>query len=102
MNADIKEKWVAALRSGKYQQTREGYLQKDGRFCCLGVLCDLLDPAKWATEHGDTRWDGNISMLPGHVSERTAIAAHIPSELITMNDTDQSFAEIADWIETNL
>lgn len=49
MNPKIKERWLAALRSGDYKQT-DGYLsiksavpnddQFDG-FCCLGVLCEI-------------------------------------------------------------
>jgi hypothetical protein len=41
----VKEKWLEALRSGDYQQTRET-LRKDDhdgtKFCCLGVLNDLF------------------------------------------------------------
>lgn len=37
MDSKIKEQWVAALRSGKYKQGT-GYLNRDGKFCCLGVL----------------------------------------------------------------
>lgn len=44
MNPEIKERWVAALRSGDYLQGRS-YLNKidGGRsfYCCLGVLCEL-------------------------------------------------------------
>jgi hypothetical protein len=40
MKADIKTKWVAALRSGDYQQT-DAVLRLDSHYCCLGVLCDL-------------------------------------------------------------
>jgi hypothetical protein len=40
MKADIKERWVAALRSGEYRQA-EGYLRTEEGFCCLGVLCEL-------------------------------------------------------------
>ena len=40
MNKDIKTLWVAALRSGDYEQA-QGVLKRDGGFCCLGVLCDL-------------------------------------------------------------
>lgn len=40
MNTEIKTKWVAALRSGKYRQARH-VLNGDGGMCCLGVLCDL-------------------------------------------------------------
>lgn len=49
MRQDVKEKWVAALRSGEYEQTK-GYLGRtvtkdDGTqvmgYCCLGVLCQV-------------------------------------------------------------
>jgi hypothetical protein len=41
MNADIKEKWIAALRSGKYKQGNS-YLRRGDEYCCLGVLCDVM------------------------------------------------------------
>lgn len=40
MNQEIKQKWLEALRSGKYEQGKY-YLNRDGVYCCLGVLCDL-------------------------------------------------------------
>ena len=40
MRPAVKERWLEALKSGKYQQGTE-YLSKNGEFCCLGVLCDL-------------------------------------------------------------
>lgn len=44
MNAEVKQQWLEALRSGEYKQGQE-QLHKTGpegdRFCCLGVLCDL-------------------------------------------------------------
>lgn len=52
MNPEIKAKWVAALRSGDYEQGR-GYLHRGG-FCCLGVACDLF-----IKETGRACWDGD-------------------------------------------
>lgn len=46
MNPEVKRRWIEALRSGKYQQSRK-YLHDENGFCCLGVLCDLREPA-WA------------------------------------------------------
>lgn len=37
------EKWCAALRSGKYKQTR-GRLQDEDGHCCLGVACEVFIP----------------------------------------------------------
>jgi hypothetical protein len=38
MSAEIKEKWLSALRSGEYQQGRKALCDGNGGYCCLGVL----------------------------------------------------------------
>lgn len=40
MDKEVKQKWIDALRSGKYQQIK-GALKSENGFCCLGVLCDI-------------------------------------------------------------
>jgi hypothetical protein len=50
MNPEVKQKWIDALRSGKYEQGSEKLRSVSG-YCCLGVLCDL-----YAQEH-DTQWE---------------------------------------------
>ena len=50
MNPQVKEKWIDALRSGKYEQGSERLRGVNG-YCCLGVLCDL-----YAQEH-NKEWD---------------------------------------------
>ena len=49
MKPEIKQRWVAALRSGHYKQGPSA-LRRDDRFCCLGVLCDL------AVQDGVANW----------------------------------------------
>jgi hypothetical protein len=41
VNKEIKEKWIAALESGDYEQGTVTLRTVDGRYCCLGVLCEL-------------------------------------------------------------
>jgi hypothetical protein len=45
MKKEIAKKWVKALRSGKYKQTRNVLKTKTKKglvsHCCLGVLCEL-------------------------------------------------------------
>lgn len=42
MDDTLRAELVAALRSGEYAQG-SGFLRtRDNKFCCLGVLCDLL------------------------------------------------------------
>jgi hypothetical protein len=48
MNPEIKALWIDALTNGKYEQGR-GALLAAGRFCCLGVLCDLHSKATGST-----------------------------------------------------
>jgi len=38
---EVKAAWLEALRSGKYVQGT-GRLHKGDKYCCLGVLCDVM------------------------------------------------------------
>jgi hypothetical protein len=40
VNTDVMRRWANALASGNFQQGNN-VLQADGKFCCLGVLCEL-------------------------------------------------------------
>lgn len=42
MKKEIADKWVAALRSGKYKQGRQYLRTFEDNYCCLGVLCEIL------------------------------------------------------------
>src|SRR5689334_12189419 len=75
MTAELRDAWCAALRSGKYEQGT-GRLCKDGKFCCLGVLGDLL------VQRGLAKWsegfEGSSSL---EVSEADC-AFHSPSSYL--------------------
>jgi hypothetical protein len=47
MKESIRTKWLAALRSGEYEQNRECLLRINNKFCCLGVLCEVVTPTQW-------------------------------------------------------
>src|SRR6266481_2939114 len=53
MDQDLKQKWIEALLSGKYTQGG-GYLRRDGRYCCLGVLAEVcgVNDREWAPTAG--------------------------------------------------
>jgi hypothetical protein len=114
MDAAVKARWVAALRSGRYAQGRRMLRSRDDHYCCLGVLCDLVAPQDWTRP-------GNVYLHEGGDTEPATevwVAAGLPrlgwhgvqDALIRMNDGSEemlepsgaSFAEIADWIEANL
>lgn len=112
MNQDIKAEWVAALRSGKYEQTN-GALKDGGGFCCLGVLCDVVKDRvglSWRNLEGYcvtlTMGDA-LGQLPIQVSMFAGLDSKIPmvgkDSLIYLNDIKRlSFNAIADAIEKHL
>lgn len=96
MDAQLKAKWIEALRSGEYPQGN-GFLEKDGHYCCLGVLCAIQDEQwKKQFEGGSLYTETPPESLNGGLSgaERR--------ELAKQNDIGIKFVEIADYIENNL
>lgn len=104
MKAEIRQRWLEALRSEKYSQGRNLLRQEGNAFCCLGVLCDLVDPDGWRFEEGLGRYDhsGYVGHLPGAVGAVAGLVGDQCFTLMGMNDNGQSFAQIADWIEANI
>lgn len=110
MNDNAKA-WVAALRSGKYQQGRD-YLCKDNRYCCLGVACEVLGIGKIidgmgvATYLGDEPNDKDSGWLPRNAKEALGLRTYNgtlgdgATSLTLLNDNGATFNEIADIIES--
>jgi hypothetical protein len=118
MDQLIKQKWVAALRSGDYKQGR-GALRTGSvgalEYCCLGVLCEIA-----LKETGEGVWDYNsfifresrdMSYVPDKVKEWAGMSSSNPNiygmligsakvnSLAGANDLGLTFEEIADIIE---
>lgn len=116
MDAELKEKWIEALTSGRYPQTR-GTLKRieesDGYpvgFCCIGVLCDILGVGEWLEDSASTEGAVPFSMersygddyyddeyWPGRVEwfgeiesneflEEIGLSSSANSQLMSMND----------------
>ena len=103
-NKELIEKWISALRSGDYSQSG-GLLRDREGFCCLGVLCDVVDNTKWlgpGTAGFGYDWHGRV--LYGNISRDIweDIAPFLDRDiLIEMNDGGgMSFDQIADYIES--
>ena len=108
------QEWVDALRSGDYIQTTGRLCRDDGSkhktFCCLGVLCDLVDPGGWRDGGAVVSWYDCIN-YPGQYFPNEFDG--IFSELWKRNDGHQdlernfkydphTFEEIASIIEERL
>lgn len=121
MNQEIKARWVAALRSGEYAQSKD-CLNNGNGFCCLGVLSDL-----YAREHG-VEWippregknhytlsnddEGREyypserviewAQLPGDKGNAPVMVPGLRKTVAELNDSGATFKWIADVIEAQL
>lgn len=116
MDPTIKTEWVAALRSGAYQQAKYKLRNSDDGFCCLGVLCELAVQAKVIElpiqiyrgyTYGQSNAGGYTAQLPPVVAQWAGITSNSygskpEQNLIHHNDDNhdgKTFKEIADIIE---
>ncbi len=121
MNPKVKELWIAALLSKKYEQAPGQLKTQAGGFCCLGVLCDVFMGQPGAeSEWGGVREhsiQGNEGVLPQFVDDwaempgehfdlwHADLGTTINAEehLASMNDDQgKTFKDIAKWIQENL
>lgn len=124
LDPDFKKRWVKALRSGKYSQTKSALRRTiphpagwkaipdpagwkvipDPRFCypigfcCLGVACDVIDSKAWTT----AEIPGWRKHAGGTVKNLPFVTRTVAEKLAQMNDQGMSFSEIADWIDEHL
>ena len=102
---EMKQKWLEALRSGEYKQTK-GTLKgvnEDGEvgYCCLGVFLSAVledEPPKAYLEEG---YETYADEGPQEMYNKTMsiLGEGIQQAGIDMNDFGKSFVEIADMIE---
>lgn len=104
--ADLARRWVKALRSGEYKQATGGLRSEAGGFCCLGVLCDVVDPSQWEPDGLWFRYRGNRGSPPKEVPSLLPFSWSLDrgveiAELISRNDDwGWTFDQIADYIES--
>lgn len=84
---EFATKWVEALRSGKYKQTKGNYI--DGEcFCAVGLGFKI----------------NNWEVMPGHIQFMDrVIKIGLECKIMELNDEfNYEFPEIAAWIEQNV
>lgn len=114
MKKEIRDRWVAALRSGEYKQGIY-HLQSRDHYCCLGVLCEIA-VQEGAIQRQETRPDGAVVYGSGPFREAAFLPYPVVKwagaddqshndtfwDLATLNDRGTPFEEIADVIEGRL
>jgi len=122
VNKAIKDKWVTVLKSGEYNQIC-GMLHTSLGFCVTGVLCDLYIKEK---NDPNIRWERDANYkenclansyfnvhdmyvaLPKEVKDWAELQTTVlntekyHTSLIELNDSGQTFHQIADIIDSEL
>lgn len=128
MNPQVKEKWIDALLSGKYEQGSEKLRSVTG-YCCLGVLCDLYSQeqnTEWEFRGNEETnlqpqdywyFEGESEFLPDSVREWAGMAFKNPQvrvdvspeededewfyhdEIANLNDSGYTFEELSKLIK---
>ena len=95
-------------RAGITNKVKER-LKLNNHYCCLGVLCNIVDPEKWDKVHDTRYWNGSCDTIPQEERENLNLTALMQSHLTDLNDGNQAleiephtFDQIADWIEENI
>lgn len=108
------QKWVKALRSGKYKQTKE-FLHDQNGFCCLGVACEVYNQEmkRLHKKQLETKLNNNTyetvsynnydTILPPKVRAWLNLSSktgtYNDGDLSEMNDRGLTFKQIANVIE---
>lgn len=105
--------WITALRSGEYEQGTD-LLNYQGKYCCLGVACDVLSKGlklkvmNTGVNDGCVTYNGHGSSVPKVVVDALGLYTDTgsPSEgrgrvsLVELNDVRRfTFGQIADILD---
>jgi hypothetical protein len=108
LNTEIAEKWVTALESGEYTQGI-GVLQQNGKYCCLGVLCELAvkegiiqppTPDMDDTYQYGSHQTWSSETLPDEVIDWAQMISN--EGLISLNYDDKSYSSLVDMNDSGV
>jgi hypothetical protein len=104
MDIELKNKWIGALRGGKYEQTN-GTLRDSTGFCCLGVLCDVIDSSGWVEDNYFKFPEFNKTQggyFDTDICESIGLCPDVQHEAMRMNDAGKNFIQIATYLESEI
>lgn len=99
----FKNRWIKALRSGKFKQGTSSLKSEDdgvATYCCLGVAGHICGVTDFKGQGYLVKGEGikGISKVPDLIKggEDGDNPNELATKLASMNDTGKSFTEIAD------
>lgn len=110
---EFGNKWLEALRSGKYEQTSEVLMainedNNNKSYCCLGVACEIAGHSRLLKREGHVGYPHMITSKSGRNNLRNVPKelkdkdSELPNIVANLNDEGKSFKQIALWIERNV
>lgn len=113
MKTSLLNKFISALRSGKYKQTTgnlaevsdETVLADHGLFhpinyCALGVLAEISGFKK-ELDGDNITFAGEEQIFNETMRKKVGLSEEIHDEIFNMNDDGASFKKIASFLEKN-
>ena len=115
MKPELKARWLAKLRDPETKKT-QGWLKDNKGQCCLGVLCEVMGLKEKVSYYGerldcgtndfysyDYKGAAQLKSLPHDFFNEVGIHADsVPIALMTINDANETFKEVIDYIEREL
>jgi len=104
MDKETKNKWIKALRSGKYKQAKERlYKREEDAYCCLGVLLACTGHRNFKTDaaHENEEGYGTLERKWGDTlyAQHEESSTGLVYRLMRMNDRGDNFSKIASFLE---
>ena len=96
--------WVEKLRSNEYEQGKNVLRTRDNKYCCLGVLADVVEVVWWLPSGEDDVYRGSRYEVRGGCATSlpdSILPDEVQGAYIKLNDSGRTFAEIADALEAD-
>ncbi len=97
----FKEKWLAALRSGKYKPTDNNMLFDGTCYCPLAIGCKVIGIPDETLKGGYFPNTRLSTRIPNYFNNDKGNNAQWQGDIINM-PSRKSFKQVANWIEKNL
>ena len=108
LNKKFKQKWINALKSGKYKKGRYGLCSHSNEYCCLGVACAIatnttamptamLTPYSYPKQKHVKGTSYDITALQSLVRDLATMGI-----LPNINDRNDTFEPAIKYIKENL
>lgn len=104
---EVFTKWIAALRSGSYEQGKRKMKSPDNKYCCIGVLAEVMGLGEWEPKEWGSvllkQKEPRSGGLDNDNLEKCFLSKDEQGFLCYVNDVrNKSFEEIADILEDNI